>query len=107
MSVNGNIYGEPNHSSPYAHDFCSVMPCENADNMENRTMVGTEDWTKCEIVVDVPEGATNISYGARLYGAGQVWFENLRIDVVGRNVKTTGLPVGHNWKPTNMDFKQR
>ena len=105
MQVGGNGSCD-RHSTAYAHNYCS-MPCENADNMENRSMVGTEDWTRCEIVVDVPDGASNISYGARLYGQGQVWFENLRIDVVGRNVKTTGLPVGHNWKPTNMNFAQK
>ncbi len=105
MQVGGSNYAD-RHSTQYAHDYCS-MPCENADNMENRAMVGTEDWTRCEIVVDVPEGASNISYGARMYGQGQVWFENLRIEVVSRNVKTTGLPVGHNWKPTNLNFQAR
>jgi len=94
------------HSTQYAHDYCS-MPCENADNMENRAIVGTEDWTKCAIVVDVPEGASNISYGARLYGAGQIWFENLKVEVVGRNIRTTGLPVGHNWRPTNLNFQAK
>ena len=105
MCVGGSSYCD-RHSTAYAHNYCS-MPCENADNMENRRMVGTEDWTRCEIVVDVPDGASNISYGARLFGAGQIWFENLRIDVVGRNVKTTGLPVGHNWHPYNTDFKDK
>jgi hypothetical protein len=105
MKVGGNNSCD-RHSTAYAHNYCS-MPCENSDNMENRRMVGTEDWTRCEIVCDVPDGASNISYGARLFGAGQIWFENLKIEVVGRNVKTTGLPIGHNWKPYNMDFQHK
>ncbi len=36
------------------------------DNMQNRPLKGTMDCTKCEIVIDVPDSATNIAYSVLL-----------------------------------------
>ena len=75
------------------------------DDMADRPVKGTSDWVKCKIVLDVPAAATNISYGAVLNGSGQVWFDNLRFDVVSSSVPTTDKPVEHK-APTNLNFRK-
>ncbi|HEV7923503.1 MAG TPA: hypothetical protein VGR02_22185 [Thermoanaerobaculia bacterium] len=46
------------------------------DNMADRAIVGTSDWTPYEIVLDVPGDSTNISIGILLAGQGQVWIDD-------------------------------
>jgi hypothetical protein len=58
--------------------------------MQNRPIQGTRDWQKYEIVLDVPAKSTGIFFGILLEGKGQVWLNNVRFEVVGRNVPTTG-----------------
>ncbi len=78
------------------------------DNMSNRKIMGSTEWIKCEIIVDVPKKANNIAYGALLSGSGQLWFDNLSFEVVDNKVVTTvpyrkdNLP--HN-EPTNLAFE--
>ena len=64
------------------------------DNMQNRSIKGTQAWRRYEIVLDVPAGATNIAFGMLLSGAGQVWMDDLQFDVVGSDVATTGSRIG-------------
>lgn len=61
------------------------------DNMSDRPIKGTTEWAQYTIILDVPEGATNISYGALLSGAGQIWFDDIRFVIVRNNVETTGM----------------
>ena len=61
------------------------------DNMSDRPIVGTTDWKKYDIVLDVPNNASNIAFGALLSGTGQIWFEKLTFEIVDTSVKTTGL----------------
>ncbi len=73
------------------------------DNMYNRSLKGTNDYTKCEVVLDVPDTADNIMYGAVLNGPGQIWFDRMKLDIVGNDVPVTG---GKLTKPTNLDFEE-
>jgi hypothetical protein len=78
------------------------------DNMNDRTIKGTTDWTKYEIVLDVPSNASLIAYGALLNGTGQIWFDNIAFEVVDDNVPTTSSlngrkPVTQD-EPTNLGF---
>ncbi len=73
------------------------------DNMYNRAIKGTVNWTKCEIVLDVADTATNIAFGALLSGTGQIWFDDLKLDVVNKDVPTTSPK---NKEPVNMDFEK-
>ncbi|MEO6130330.1 MAG: hypothetical protein ABIQ02_00675 [Saprospiraceae bacterium] len=79
------------------------------DNMQNRAVKGTTDWLKYEIVLDVPEDAYNIGYGALLSGTGQIWFDDMKIEIVDHSVSTTNLgdtytkaPVS----PVNLSFEE-
>ena len=65
------------------------------------------DDTESTIVLDVPQQATNLAYGALLDGTGKIWFSDLSFEVVDRSVATTNesgwnvLP-----KPGNLDFSE-
>ena len=79
------------------------------DGKKDRSIKGTTDWSKYEIVLDVPMNASNLAYGALLVGTGQIWFDNLKFEVVDNTVPTTGegkdayMP---NKEPVNLDFEK-
>lgn len=78
------------------------------DNMMDRAVTGSTDWKKYEIVLDVPEGASQISYGALLRGTGQIWFDNLNFEVVDTTVPVTGKKADRvkvKDEPMNLDFE--
>lgn len=78
------------------------------DNMQNRSIKGTSDWQKYDVVLDVPQDATGIFFGVLLTGgAGEVWISGAKIEVVGPEVLPTGasaqtLPD----EPSNLDFRE-
>jgi hypothetical protein len=81
------------------------------DNMQDRSVKGTTDWKKYEIVLDVSSDASNLAYGALLAGTGQIWFADLKFEIVDNTVATTGTtgPVNERKvqdEPTNLDFAQ-
>lgn len=61
------------------------------DNMYNRQITGSNDWTKYEIVLDVPDSSTNIGYGVLIHGEGEIWFPDLTFEVVGNDVPSTDI----------------
>lgn len=73
------------------------------DGTKDRSIKGTTDWKKYEIVLDVPAKATNISYGALLSGTGQIWFANINFEIVDNTVKTTDI---NSSEPTNLNFEK-
>jgi len=76
------------------------------DNMEQRAIKGTTDWTRCEIVLDVPNEAQRLAFGVLLAGGGQVWMDDLRFEVVPTTVKTTGQGMVELPAPTNLNFEK-
>lgn len=56
------------------------------DNMNHRPVEGTADWTRCEIVLDVPAVAEALAFGFFLKGTGQMWADDLSLEVVGADV---------------------
>lgn len=77
------------------------------DNMGDRPIKGTTDWKYCEIVLDVPENASLIYFGALLSGKGQIWFDNIKFEIVDKSVPTTGKSKGENNPgPENLDFEK-
>ncbi len=82
------------------------------DNMKDRQIIGTTDWAEYHCVLDVPAGSTYISFGAFLSGRGQVWFDDFKFAIVGKDVSTTehaGDVVGAgktNEMPVNLNFEE-
>jgi tetratricopeptide (TPR) repeat protein len=67
-----------------------------SDSMADRPIVGTTNWERHEIVLDVPEAADEVRFGCFLVGRRQVWIDDFVLEPVGQDVKTTGakaMPV--------------
>jgi erythromycin esterase len=63
------------------------------DAMQDRRIRGTTDWAQYSVVLDVPDDATGIIPGVIFSSAGQAWFDDLRLEVVGSDVATTAGPL--------------
>ena len=80
------------------------------DNMQDRPIKNTSDWTKCEIVLDVPTESSTLNFGALISGTGKIWFDNISFEVVNtitqeiisKNFKSISVPE----KPENLDFEE-
>jgi streptogramin lyase len=73
--------------------------------MYNRSIKGTNDWKKYEIILDVPLESSKLNYGLLINGTGKVWFDQLNIEIIGdidSKISNTDLPD----KPTNIDFEE-
>jgi len=77
------------------------------DNMEKRPIKGTSDWKKYEIVLFVPTEATLISYGVLLAGTGQIWFKNVKLEVVDDSVPETGPNKGREHKVISFEKRAK
>jgi hypothetical protein len=77
------------------------------DNMQDRALSGTTEWTRGEIVLDVPPEAVTINFGLLLEGEGQVWVDDIEIIAVGREVPTTGHGPRLPSRPRNLDFERK
>jgi hypothetical protein len=73
------------------------------DNMQDRPVKGKTDWTKYEIVLDVPKNASNLVYGALIDGTGQIWFDDVNFEMVDSTVAVTGIHKKS--EPINTDFE--
>ena len=67
-----------------------LLPTASFDNMSDRPIVGTTDWQPYSVVIDVPEDASNFSFGFYLVGTGKAWFDDLSISVVDQATPLTG-----------------
>lgn len=76
------------------------------DNMQDRSIKGTTDWKKYELVLDVPQRASKLAYGALMRGTGQVWFTNIQFDIVDTSVPTTDMEKKEKslQEPANLNF---
>ena len=75
------------------------------DNMGNRPIKGTTPWNKYEIILDVPETATNISYGVLTSGTGDALIDNFKFEIISNSVSSTGSAIKLK-KPTNTNFEE-
>ena len=70
----------------------SIIPL-SFDNMGSRMAAGTSDWRKYDLVVDVPDKAAGIAIGFMLLDGGQIWADDLKIEVVDKTVVSTNIPM--------------
>ncbi len=87
------------------------------DNMMTRPITGTTDWKRYEVVLELPDDSTDISFGILLSGKGKIWVDDFMFEVVGPDVATTaieapkqkrfGKPAPNLRKePFNLDFEE-
>lgn len=74
------------------------------DNMQNRSIKGSTDWTKCEIILNVPQESSTLNFGVLLDGVGKVWFDKITFDVLGE-ATSNGEVKTILEKPSNIDFE--
>ena len=65
------------------------------DNMNDRPIRGTTEWTRYDIVLDVPQESSVIVFGVLMVGQGDVWFDDVTLDPVGSEVPSTNTMVDH------------
>jgi hypothetical protein len=59
-------------------------------NMDKRSIKGTTDWKKYDLVIDVPAEAEAIVFGAFLGGTtGRAWIDDLQLESVGNDTPKT------------------
>jgi hypothetical protein len=78
------------------------------DNIQDRATKGTTGWQMYEVVLDVPQGSTGISFGILLDGGGEVWLNSTKFEVIGREVPVTG-PTNDKKipnTPLNLEFTE-
>jgi hypothetical protein len=75
---------------------------------------GDGNWTETDMTVEVPSSSVALFYGVQLLGAGSVWIDDVRFDVVGDVDPSTATAVPvlynappHRWPaPRNLDFER-
>ena len=82
------------------------------DNMQNRSLKGTQTWTRSAVVLDVDAKlAKRIAFGIMLAGKGAMWVNNVKFETVGEDVPVTDMtknsPPSLPKKPANLDFGPR
>ncbi|GAF64796.1 putative DNA-binding protein [Bacillus sp. TS-2] len=77
------------------------------DNMNNRSVTEDTDWNYYEIILDVSEESSSISFGALLAGRGHLWIDNLKFEEVDLTVPTTNMDytTDMNEEPVNLTFE--
>lgn len=73
------------------------------DNMGNRKIKKTTEWTKYEIILYVPKDSKSINYGVLLSEEGTAWIDDLSFEVVSKSLKSTGKTL--NSEPENNSFE--
>lgn len=78
------------------------------DNMKDRPIKGNINWTKYEIVLDVPQESDLLNFGVLINGTGKVWIDDIKFEIVGdaktqkANESKSKIPT----KPMNLDFSE-
>ena len=76
------------------------------DNMQDRPISGSTEWTRYNVVLDVPEQSEAIAFGVLFWvGAGEVHMDDLRFEEVGKDTALTRSEKSLPSKPSNLTFE--
>jgi hypothetical protein len=75
------------------------------DNMQERPIKGSNDWTQHRLVLDVGNNASAIAFGILLSGKGSVWIDDVALEIVSVNVPVTDIFGTRKSGPSNLDFE--
>ena len=77
------------------------------DNMNDRPIKGTTNWSKYEIILEVPKTAKGISYGVLTTGTGEVLMDDFKFEIIKDNSTSTGYGNTRKLtKPANTNFEE-
>lgn len=87
ITLSGYIKTE-NVAGGYAGLWMKIDPGIAYDDMSTKKLVGTTDWTKYEITLDMsPVETKNIVIGGILEGNGKAWFDDLEVTIDGTPIQ--------------------
>jgi hypothetical protein len=75
------------------------------DNMDSRPVTATTQWTRYEVVLDVPMESVDIAFGFGLIGSGRVWGDDFKLEKVDTTVPITSAGPTLAQAPVNPDFE--
>ncbi len=89
--------------------WVNVLAAESAPDSEGISrgvcgVDGTFDWTRCEVVLDVPPRARTIHINVYLEGRGTLWIDDVEMQEVGPDVPLTWID-GRPRAPRNGDLE--
>ena len=64
---------------------------EGFDNFSTRSLSGTSDWHQVSVVLDVPDDAEGIAFGALMSGSGEFLVDDMTFEVIPPTGPTTNL----------------
>ena len=64
------------------------------DNMQDRPITGTTDWTKFQIAFDVPEQSDMLNFGVLLVGSGSLWINSVGLVELKAKNKPSAVDLG-------------
>jgi len=67
---------------------------EGFDNFSSRPLLGTSDWHQVEIVLDVPDDAIGITFGALMSGRGELLVDDMTFEIIPATGPTTNQLAG-------------
>jgi hypothetical protein len=77
------------------------------DNMQHRPITGTHPWSTSDVILDIPQDATTISFGVLLTGGGKVWVNHVTLEPVGPEIQVTAPSQKPLLKtPANLNFNE-
>lgn len=77
------------------------------DNMQDRPILGTQNWKQYSVVLDVSDHSHAIAFGLLLSGDGKVWADSFRFEEVDEKTPTTGQDADTQIpsEPANLNFE--
>lgn len=87
----------------FAGLWMRIDPSIAFDNMQNRGITGTTEWTKYEITLDLfPDQTERVVIGALLVGSGKMWVDDFNVSVDGTTI-TELKPLLKEIEPAKLD----
>jgi hypothetical protein len=77
------------------------------DNMQDRPLHGTFEWTAAEIVLDAPSESEAVAFGLLLAGTGTVWLRDVRFEAVSGDAALEETAPRLRREPRNLDFSEQ
>lgn len=74
------------------------------DNMQDRPINGTSDWTPYSVILDTTENADGIFFGTLMSGKGQIWITGIQFEVVTDGSAPTNRAV--RTEPGNLSLSR-
>lgn len=71
-------------------------------NSKDKPIKGSTDWQLRSVVLDVAPNASAIAFGVIEGGSGEVWIDNVRLDVVDKTVPVDAAPAPSLAKAPNL-----